>query len=221
MTRTYTYEICVKFNKKLNEFVLLDRNIPYSGSQSNQDRLIISKDGISIRCNRSTIIELGDIFHNYNSSIYNQILKAILYCFALDFDCHEIEQITIKLKNSKGVQINELILNGIDLNQPLDNKIITDINFNPNNLEAIFNENPKGKAVLIALSSWLRASSSKNRTYSFEKYWVGFNALYSHIQSPNTLKSDDSSNSRENSKQQTKRIIDSTKKNSILPIKIK
>ena len=183
MRKSFTYEINIKFNKKLNQIAYLDRRIPYLGSQSNQDRLKITKDGISITCIRSNKTELGNIFHNYNSSIYTQILKSILYCLALDFECYAIKQITITLKNHSGVLIGQSILKRVDITQPLDNKITTSLSFVPNRLEVIFDETPKGKAVLIALSSWLKAVSTKNRTYSFEKYWVGFNALYTHIHS--------------------------------------
>lgn len=50
-----------------------------------------------------------------------------------------------------------------------------------NKIKAIFEENNKGKKLLIALSYWIKAMSTNDPIFIFERLWRSLNSIYSLI----------------------------------------
>jgi hypothetical protein len=189
MSKKYQYEIIIKFKSQLTNIVAFTEDIPYYGSPTYKDNVTISSKGIILICKRSGKMELDDIFYNYNSSIYSQIIKTLVYSYALEFNCPAIKELKIsrqldantKNKVSKSYSGNEI-------SQPINNRINSNVIFNPQKIKEIFEETSKGKSLLIALSFWIKAMSSNDAISSFERLWKGFNSLYSYIQPTGTEK---------------------------------
>ncbi|GAB0174751.1 MAG: hypothetical protein HHAS10_06300 [Candidatus Altimarinota bacterium] len=184
--KNYRYKIKIVFNNTDNNGLLLDRNdIPYYGSNKGMDTFKIYGDHIIINAERSKKIDLSSIFTNYVSSLYFQILKSIIYYYGKTGKFNPIEEIsieTLNIKNSK--QIDSLLLSSDHFNQVLDKSFNIPYSIQDSSLEAIFQEDEKGKNLLIIISNLLAGSCNnlgKNET--FDILWKSFNGLYKLITS--------------------------------------
>ncbi|OFY13961.1 MAG: hypothetical protein A2X02_09070 [Bacteroidetes bacterium GWF2_29_10] len=179
MKRNNLYDITITFDSR-QEKKLFSGAIPYLGSATYTDKLDIYQNEIKISCNRTSIIELDEIFYNHNSSLYNQIIKALVYFYAINFSCPAIKEIIVTLKAQSGTSKTKK-LKSTEIIQPVAGKIISKVQFDPNKIDIIFQENEKGKSLLIALSYWLKAMSTNDPVFTFERLWRGFNRIYSII----------------------------------------
>lgn len=180
MNRPNIYEISIEFDNKKANSNLFQGAIPYLGSASYTDQIDISLNEIKIVANRTNIIDLNDIFYNHNSSLYNQIIKTIVFYYANNFSCPAISKVLITRKGQSNILDKKEIKNS-EIIQPITNKITSNVSFNIHDIEIIFEESPKGKALLISLSYWLQAMSSSDTIFRFERLWRGFNRIYSFI----------------------------------------
>lgn len=180
MKRSNQYDIEINFKTTGKNTLLFSSSIPYLGSATNLDNVKIYSKKIILSCKRAAIINLDEIFYNDNSSLYNQVIKCLVYYYSLNFNCPKIKEISVTRKGSSAILDRKTLT--IDLIiQPVSGKITSNIIFNPNTIEVLFEESEKGKTILIALSYWLKAMSTNDSIFTFERLWRGLNSIYSLI----------------------------------------
>lgn len=176
MDRKNKYEILIELNKKSNSKIF-EGQIDYLGSRSYQDYLLITQNLITIVAERSSKVNLSNIFYNHNSSLYNQIIKALAYYYCINKNFTEIQKISITRTRSLK-KLDSKTLKKYDINQIIDSRFKLNSNFDPIKLEEIFSESEKGKMLLNSITYLLKANSAKDDYEKFERLWKSFNPLY-------------------------------------------
>lgn len=180
MKRSNQYDIEIIFKTTGKNTLLFSSSIPYLGSALNLDSVKIYSKKITLSCKRAAVINLDEVFYNHNSSLYNQIIKCLVYYYALNFNCPKIKEINVTRKaTSEILERKTLTIDSII--QPVAGKITSNIVFDHNAIEILFEENEKGKTILIALSYWLKAMSTNDSVFTFERLWRGLNGIYSLV----------------------------------------
>lgn len=178
--RSNQYDIEITFKTTGKNTLLFSSSIPYFGSSTNLDTVKIYSKKIVLSCKRAAVINLDDVFYNHNSSLYNQIIKCLVYYYALNFNCPKIKEIYVTRKASSEILDNKrLVIDSII--QPVAGKIISSVVFDRNEIVILFDESEKGKTILIALSYWLKAMSTNDSVFTFERLWRGLNSIYSLV----------------------------------------
>ena len=180
MTRENKYIIEIIFDLDVRTRTLFNGQVPYYGSASFADDFKIFNDKIIIEANRSAIVALESIFYNHFSSLYNQIIKSLLFYYATTRKFVKIKNIKISRARSKKI-LDERLFKENEFNQVLDGSFKLNYTFEHNKLIELFTESPKGQTILIAISYILKANAGLNDSDRFEKLWKSFNKLYTHI----------------------------------------
>jgi hypothetical protein len=184
MTRNNIYKIKILFDLGIRTRTIYVGQVPYFGSASFSDDFIIYNEKIEIEARRSAIIPLDNIFYNHFSSLYNQILKSLLFYYASTQKFAKIKSISISRARSQKI-LEEKIFNDNQFNQVLDSSFKLNYQIDQPRLQELFNETPKGQTTLIAVSYLLIANTTQNESDKFEKLWKSFNKLYTHIAGDN------------------------------------
>ena len=180
MTRENKYIIEILFDIDSRQKNLFTGNIPYYGSSIFSDSFSIFNDKIVIEANRSASIPLESIFYNHFSSLYNQLIKALLFYYAATRKFVKIKSITISRARSKQT-LDKKHFKENDFKQVLGSSFRLNHTIEHNRLLELFNETPKGQTILIAISYILKANSGLNESDKFEKLWKAFNKLFIQI----------------------------------------
>lgn len=127
---------------------------------------------IVLKCVRNTKrLTLDDICEYKQSTIYSQIFKSLLYLYMENGKRVHIRSIEVRTATKTDTR-------NIDYkNQPLTNDfhILRTI---PNNvLLNIFDETPKGECLRTVSTHFLKAITSKDRYFKFERLWRAFEQL--------------------------------------------
>jgi hypothetical protein len=184
MTRDNIYNIEILFDIDSRTKTIFVGQVPYFGSASFSDDFKIYNDKIIIEAKRSAIIQLDNIFYNHFSSLYNQILKSLLFYYASTRKFTKIKSIKISRARSQNV-LKEITFKESQFNQVLDSSFKLNYQIDQTRLQELFNETPKGQTTLIAISYLLIANTSLSESDRFEKLWKSFNKLYTHIAGSN------------------------------------
>lgn len=184
MKRDNIYKIEILFDLDIRTRTIFAGLVPYYGSASFSDDFEIHNDKIIIEAKRSAIIPLDNIFYNHFSSLYNQILKALLFYYASTRKFTKIRSIKISRARSQKI-LEEKIFKDNQFNQVLNISFKLNYQIDQVHLQELFNETPKGKTTLIAVSYLLIANTSISESDKFEKLWKSFNKLYTHIAGDN------------------------------------
>lgn len=177
MTRENKYTVEITFDGVINSSSLYIGQVPYYGSASFTDSFTILTDKITIELSRSAVIPLDTVFYNHFSSIYNQIIKSLLYYYSSTKKFVEIKSIKITRERNNKI-LDSKILNTGDFNQVLDKSFKLSYTIEQAKLAELFKEGPKGSSTLIAISYILKANSGLSESDKFEKLWKAFNKLY-------------------------------------------
>jgi hypothetical protein len=180
MTRENKYIIEITFESIGKAKLLYKGQVPYYGSASFQDSFTIKSNKITIEANRSSVIQIDNIFYNHFSSIYNQIIKSLLYYYATTKKFVEIISIEIIRERNNKVLDNKKFRTG-DFNQVLGKSFKLSHTIEQAKLLELFQEDPKGTSTLICISYILKANSGLSDSDKFEKLWKAFNKLYTLI----------------------------------------
>jgi hypothetical protein len=180
MTRDNNYTIEIHFDIKSRTKNIFSGQVPYFGSASFSDEFKISNDKIIIEAKRSAIVPLDNIFYNHFSSLYNQILKSLLFYYA---STRKFAKITsIKISRARSLKtLEEKTFKDNQFNQVLDNSFKLDYQIDQVKLQELFNETPKGQTTLIAISYLLISNTALSESDKFEKLWKSFNKLFTQI----------------------------------------
>lgn len=179
MTRVNEYVIEISFKTSIKNVIYMD-SVPYYGSSSYTDAFMITVDKIRIEANRSDIIPLDSIFHNHFSSLYNQIIKALIFYYCSTRIYTEIASIRIT-RSRNGKILESKLLQQNEFNQVIDSAFSLTNAIAHEKLISLFLETPKGRSILIALSYLIRANTSLQESDKFEKLWKAFNKLFTVI----------------------------------------
>ncbi|MFD2937096.1 hypothetical protein [Spirosoma flavum] len=180
MTRSNNYTIEILFDSDSHTKTLFIGPVPYFGSASFFDKFIIQNDKIIIEAKRSAIIPLDNIFYNHFSSLYNQILKSLVFYYASVRKFSKITSIKI-LRIRQQKVLEEKVFNNKEFNQVLDSSFKLDYIIDQDRLQELFNGTSKGQTTLISISYILISNTLLNESDKFEKLWKSFNRLYTHI----------------------------------------
>jgi hypothetical protein len=180
MTRDNIYTIEILFDFDSRTRAIFIGQVPYFGSASFSDDFKIYNDKIIIEAKRSAIIPLDNIFYNHFSSLYNQLLKSLLFYYASTKKFAKIKSIKISRARSHKI-LDERTFKDNQFNQVLDSSFKLNYQIDQTRLQELFNETPKGQTTLIAVSYLLIANTTLNESDKFEKLWKSFNKLYTYI----------------------------------------
>lgn len=173
--RSNRYYIEIKFSKR-NSFIGRIDNVPYKNSGVYGDSFIFSAKRISIIAERSSIYDGDAILTNTSNSIFQQTLKALLYCYAVNLSNLQLTSINIFRRTVRKEE--EIVTLRYDKKtQPLQGNITTPIIFNEADLEILLQEDDKAETFRNILSHWLKGMSSTDRYYKFERLWRAFEQL--------------------------------------------
>lgn len=180
MTRENNYKIEIVFNTINPDESIFIGQVPYYGSSSFTDNIEISKNKIIIEAKRSAIIPLDNIFHNHFSSLYNQLLKSLLFYYASTRQFVAIQNINISRRRSVNV-LEQRTFNNTQFNQVLDSIFTLNHVIQQDRLKELFLETPRGQSTLVAISYILSANNDLTESLRFEKLWKAFNKLFIQI----------------------------------------
>ncbi|RZK63589.1 MAG: hypothetical protein EOO85_31010 [Pedobacter sp.] len=166
---------------------LMNVHIPYIGSASFKDHLVITNSKIELICRRSAKVKLDDIFYNNNSSLYQQITKALLCYYGLVRKYYPIVSIKIERSGMQGI-LETYIRSELEISQPLEPSYVLHYKLSETALQNILQETDKATLLRNALSHYLVANAKENEIQRFEKLWKSFNAVYKAMTGKNTDK---------------------------------
>lgn len=184
ITKKVDFEIKISFDNSVSEEILEPKQIQYHATAKNKDLVSIKTDEIFIKGFRNetkafeSLKEWKDLWKFYSSSIYDDILKSLVFYQLKEIITPKITQITIILNEDKEnpiVESKEKIayFQSINKKKVLDNIFI--------NCEKIFEFGKKGNAYLNSAFYWIQSKYEKNKFYEFERLWRSFNGLYNYF----------------------------------------
>lgn len=183
----YEYIIEINFINSSSNNILSNFSVPYYWSVSWLDSFSILDNRIVIKAIRSTIIsDLDNIFTNYISSLYLQIVKSLIFYYSKKWFFYEIRDIKITLNNYKWKELKNKVLEHNNFNQILNWSFNLEYKIKDSYIKEIFKETLKWKELLITISNLLIWSCSNlKESEKFEILWKSFNSLYKLITSQN------------------------------------
>lgn len=174
--RYYHYHIKVEFDKNRMECKQGLVYSDYLNGKGGKDTFVFLPKELNIVAHRTKLIEDGKILSSNKNSVYYQLLKALLYYYALSRTFPRIKNVEIVLKRAKSEDY--YYKECTNFIQPLVSGKNNPYVFDPDKLKALFNEDDRGDSLRAVISNWLKAVSSDDRYYCFEHLWKAFNRLY-------------------------------------------
>jgi len=173
----YLIEISIEEVSTINLFNGL---VKYQGGSGREDRININCDRIILGCERSSLIDLDGVFKNYHSVMYAQIAKAVSFYICATSTIPRINDIKIRVERS-GKLIKEKKISSTDLKSHVTLAAPFTGVFSPVSLTTMFDESPKGSALLKAISHLIRSKTKKDVFDRFDSLWKAYNAIYKII----------------------------------------
>lgn len=170
-------KITITFDSADNT-MLIASQIPYA-VPNKLDDITISKDCITILCNRKDESKYTEIMTKINNTFYKQILKTLVYYYCIVGVNNKIICVLFELYRNNSVIDNHRYENG-DIIQLFTGNINYQFVFNKTNLSLLFQEDNKGKTIKTSLTYFLKGSTSSNPFYRFDRFWRSLNKLYSY-----------------------------------------
>lgn len=177
------YQIILKL-KNNSTVGLFSDNIPYYKDTTHLDSCEILENQILIKGHRQKEIDIEDETNLYRSTIYTQIMKALIF---------------LKLKSSENCEIIEIEIKKAEKEKKLYSDKIKPLfiksdrfsnNFDNTNLKKIFMEEDRYRIMLRSLFLWIQGMSSDDPLLKFENLWKAFNQIYIfHSKTKNETKS--------------------------------
>lgn len=175
-SRIYHYHITIDF-KGIGPTNRIGRKYSgYTGKHSYKDTFLFFARRCSMVLSRTKAFNDGEILSHANNSINTQIIKALLCYYALSSDFPIVDKISIVRKRSGQPDFVYTECNNIV--QPIGYAANRKLTCSLNVLDALLDESPKGQAVRIAMSYWLKGISSIDVYYKFDHLWRAFNRLF-------------------------------------------
>ncbi len=175
-SRIYHYHVTIDF-KGVGPINRIGRKYSgYTGKHSYKDTFVFFARRCSMVLSRTKAFNDGEILSHANNSINTQIIKALLCYYALSSDFPVVDKISIVRKRTGQP---DLVYTECDnIVQPIGNAASRGLTCSLNVLDALLDESPKGQAIRIAMSYWLKGISSNDVYYRFDHLWRAFNRLF-------------------------------------------
>lgn len=177
-SRIYSYHVQVSFEKKRPECKIGDKYSGYRGSKSYKDRFCFFQDHFLIIADRGTIYKERSILSNAKNSLYEQVLKALVYYYGYANDLPKVKKYTITRKQKGKIDYCYSVCD--NFLQPVSETVVKDSYlFSPAVLDIVFDDSEKANSVLIGLSYWLKSFDCQKMPFlRFDLLWRSFNCLY-------------------------------------------
>ena len=104
MKKKYKYKIEIAVSNANSSAVLYDGVSQYAGGGGRLDQVSIKGGGISLECRRATLVDLEGIFNNYQSGLYGQISKCVLFYISTMQAIPDIAKISIRVERDKVIK---------------------------------------------------------------------------------------------------------------------
>lgn len=179
-SRENKYFVEISFDVSSTSRRLHRGTAPYVGSSIFEDDFEIFNDKIKITASRSAVIDFDSIFYNHSSSLYNQIIKALIYYYASTKKFIKIRSLKISRYRNGRLQ-KEKEFSATDFSQVLNETFKIDYTISNDSLLRLFTDSRTGQATLFALSYILKAKCTNSESERFEKLWKAFNRLFFSI----------------------------------------
>ena len=150
--------------------LLFSGNVKYGQQWTGTDKITISKKTIEISGTRKSNSAIETIEGLYRSKIYMQLIKSIIYLYAITSEPLNIESISVIKNNTPKKYSN--------INQFFSGNKTYIPTFNKNELKIIFEENEKASSLKDSLFYFLRSIYEDNYYLAFELVWKSFNIIY-------------------------------------------
>lgn len=174
--RIYHYHVQLSF-KGVGAAAKIGRKTSgYTGALAYQDTFIFYNKKCNLVLSRSKKYDDGTILSNINNTVNSQIIKALLCYYAITQDFPTVDNISIIRKQM--VAPDYTYAETVDLIQPIVSKVPRTLVCNPNIIDGLLDDNPRGQALRISMSYWLKGIASDDVYYKFEHLWRAFNRLY-------------------------------------------
>lgn len=165
------YKISILFDSNENEILIYKGKSHYNDTLF--DDLIITNKRIVIEGNRSKNIPKELILINTTSTLYQQILKALVFSYMTTGKPHKI----LEIKLYKEVKDDQESYSERNILQPYTKSLAKEFCLEPNALNILFSNSSKGHILLNSLILFIKGIEENN----FDYYWKSFNCLYSYI----------------------------------------
>lgn len=175
-SRIYHYHVTIRFKGNGPSFRIGKRYSEYSGSQGFRDTFVFFQKSCSMVLSRTRSYADGEILSKANNSINTQIIKALLCYYSASVDFPVVENLSIVRRRSG--QPDYTYTECANILQPIGNSIYRMLSCSPNVLDILLDETPKGQALRIAMSYWLKGIASDDVYYKFDHLWRSFNRLF-------------------------------------------
>lgn len=165
------YRIEVLFNETEKENIIYDDKSYYT--EMLYDHITISNRKIIIHGSRSKNIPIESILTNTTSTLYKQILKALVFAYMSTGKGYQISEIKL-CKNINGEEVSFVEHNIV---QPYINPLNKEYCINTSSLQALFSNSSKIDILLNSMILFIKGFQENN----FDYYWKAFNSLYTGI----------------------------------------
>ncbi|MPQ32196.1 hypothetical protein E4V42_12235 [Clostridium estertheticum] len=165
------YKIEVLFNESNKENIIYDDKSYYT--ETLYDHITISNCKIAIKGSRSKNIPIESIITNITSTLYKQILKALVFAYMSTGTQYQILEIKL-YKNINGKEMSFIENNIV---QPYLRPLNREYCIVPDRLKILFSNSSKIDILLNSIILFIKGFQENN----FDYYWKSFNCLYTGI----------------------------------------
>lgn len=164
---------------RTNSLIFSKDDLQYKGKPvaASYDHIRFYKQKIVLRCERNRkSLSLDDICEYKQSSIYTQIYKSLLYLYMGNGKRVSIRSIELKTSKKEDNRIID------KTNQPLMRDFHFSKKIPQNVLLHLFDESPEGECLRVISTHFLKALTSTDRYFKFERLWRAFEqTAYWHL----------------------------------------
>lgn len=152
-----------------NEEVILDVQSHYNAVKT--DHIVITKKRIIIEAERGNKHTANNVLTNTNSTLYTQLLKAIVYVYMTEGHAFSIGTVVVDVNGETKSYSTEDILNPCP--NDLDERFVLD----KNKSQKVFDYIESNTNLLIAYICYIKGIQNQD----FDWLWKAFNSIYSII----------------------------------------
>lgn len=176
MAKRHNYIVDVTFVGTRPTCAIGIRYSSYLMSRGRTDTFEFKKNGFTINAERSTVYSDGSILSSDRNGLYGQILKGLLVYYALSSDFPKVKRLSI-VRKRKSPYTDVVYSETAGFQQPINPGVPRKLSFSTSNISEILNETPKGNAIRIAMTYWLKAANSADPYFKFDRYWKAYDRL--------------------------------------------
>lgn len=180
MKKKYKYTISIAISNASSSDVLHKGTSQYAGGGGRIDQVLIKGDSIRLECDRVTLVDLEGIFQNYQSGLYGQISKCVLFYVSTVGVIPDIAKILIVVERGGAFVKDKLIRSKEFKGHPKFQSPLK-ASFDAASLTAIFDESDKSSAILKSISHLIRSKTKQDTFDRFDSLWKSYNGLYKII----------------------------------------